>query len=219
MVPRPGTVPEDFGTTPGTTAELLVDLGFTKRHPGFQAEGLAWRPDGSTIKGVEPKNDTVPIEVGPGESFELYVEAAANPDIGGDTFQGATPLGSRSTAGTKPIYKLRALEIVERDDTVWELQQDFWVLRGLMAELPPTVPAVRTCSACSNARPTPSTRTTSPAPPRTPERSSHRHSPSPPAPPRTGPSPSVTPTSTPPGSGRSARRSASALARSRTCST
>jgi len=131
-----GTVPADFGTAPGTTAELLVDLGFTKRHPGFQAEGLAWRPDGSTIKGVEPKNDTVPLEVGPGESFELYVEAAANPDIGGDTFQGATPLGSRSTAGSKPIYKLRALEIVERDDTVWELQQDFWVLRGLMAELP-----------------------------------------------------------------------------------
>ena len=131
-----GTVPADFGTAPGTTAELLVDLGFTKRHPGFQAEGLAWRPDGSTIKGVEPKNDTVPIEVGPGESFELYVEAAANPDIGGDSFQGATPLGSRSTAGTKPIYKLKALEIVERDDTVWELQQDFWVLRGLMAELP-----------------------------------------------------------------------------------
>src|SRR4051812_46978977 len=66
-----GTVPSDFGTAPGTTTELLVDLGFTKRHPGFQAEGLAWRPDGSTIKGVEPKNDTVPVEVGPGESFEL----------------------------------------------------------------------------------------------------------------------------------------------------
>lgn len=131
-----GTVPSDFGTAPGTTTELLVDLGFTKRHPGFQAEGLAWRPDGSTIKGVEPKNDTVPVEVGPGQSFELYVEAAANPDIGGDGFQGATPLGSRSTAGSKPIYRLTALELVERDDTVWELQQDFWVLRGLMAELP-----------------------------------------------------------------------------------
>ncbi|MEG8034899.1 hypothetical protein QP157_06045 [Sphingomonas sp. LR61] len=131
-----GTVPADFGTAPGTTAELLVDLGFTKRHPGFQAEGLAYRPDGSTIKGVEPRNDTVPVEVGAGESFELYVEAGANPDIGGDSFQGATPLGSRSTAGDKPIYRVRALELVERDDTVWELQQDFWVLRGLMAELP-----------------------------------------------------------------------------------
>ncbi len=131
-----GTVPADFGTAPGTTAELLVDLGFTKRHPGFQAEGLAYRTDGSTIKGVEPRNDTVPVEVGPGESFELYVEAGANPDIGGDSFQGATPLGSRSTAGDEPIYRVRSLELVERDDTVWELQQDLWVLRGLMAELP-----------------------------------------------------------------------------------
>ncbi|MCA5922757.1 alpha-mannosidase [Curtobacterium oceanosedimentum] len=131
-----GTVPSDFGTAPGTTAELFVDLGFTKRHPGFQAEGLAFRPDGSTIKAVEPRNNAVPLAVGPGESFELYVEAGANPDIGGDSFQGATPLGSRSTAGDRPIYRLRALEVVERDDTVWELQQDLWVLRGLMAELP-----------------------------------------------------------------------------------
>ncbi|WIA99833.1 glycoside hydrolase family 38 C-terminal domain-containing protein [Curtobacterium sp. MCBA15_012] len=131
-----GTVPADFGTDPGTTAELRVDLGFSGRQPGFQAEGLAWRPDGTTVKGIEPLNDTVPLEVGAGGTFELYVEAAANPDIGGDHFQGATPLGSRATAGTEPIYRLRALELVERDDTVWELQQDVRVLRGLMAELP-----------------------------------------------------------------------------------
>ncbi|PZE69611.1 glycoside hydrolase family 38 C-terminal domain-containing protein [Curtobacterium sp. MCBD17_021] len=131
-----GTVPADFGTADGTTAELLVDLGFSKRQPGFQAEGLAYRPDGSTIKAIEPRNDTVPLPVGPGKSFELYVEAGANPDIGGDDFQGATPLGSKHTAGDTPIYRLRALEVVERDDTVWELQQDLWVLRGLMAELP-----------------------------------------------------------------------------------
>jgi alpha-mannosidase len=131
-----GTVPADFGTAPGTTAELHVDLGFTKRQAGFQAEGLAWRPDGSTIKAIEPLNDSVPLQVGPGESFTLYIEAGANPDIGGDSFQGATPLGSKHTAGDTPIYRLRALEVVERDDTVWELQQDLWVLRGLMAELP-----------------------------------------------------------------------------------
>ncbi|OII36758.1 alpha-mannosidase [Curtobacterium sp. MMLR14_010] len=131
-----GTVPADFGTAEGTAAELFVDLGFSKRHPGFQAEGLAYRADGTTIKAVEPRNNAVPLEVGPGESFELYVEAGANPDIGGDSFQGATPLGSRSTAGDEPIYRLKALEVVERDDTVWELQQDLWVLRGLMAELP-----------------------------------------------------------------------------------
>ncbi|MCJ1714581.1 glycoside hydrolase family 38 C-terminal domain-containing protein [Curtobacterium sp. VKM Ac-2922] len=131
-----GTVPADFGTAEGTTAELFVDLGFTQRHPGFQAEGLAYRPDGSTIKAIEPRNNAVPLAVGPGESFELYIEAGANPDIGGDSFQGATPLGSRSTAGDQPIYRVAALQVVERDDTVWELQQDLWVLRGLMAELP-----------------------------------------------------------------------------------
>jgi alpha-mannosidase len=131
-----GTVPDDFGTAEGTAAELFVDLGFTKRHPGFQAEGLAYRPDGTTIKAIEPRNNAVPLSVEAGGSFELYIEAGANPDIGGDDFQGATPLGSRSTAGDEPIYRLKALEVVERDDTVWELQQDFWVLRGLMAELP-----------------------------------------------------------------------------------
>ncbi|WP_144760361.1 glycoside hydrolase family 38 C-terminal domain-containing protein [Curtobacterium sp. 9128] len=131
-----GTVPEDFGTADGTTAELHVDLGFSGRHPGFQAEGLAFRPDGTTIKAIQPWNNAVPLQVAPGESFELYVEAGANPDIGGDSFQGATPLGSRSTAGDEPIYRLTAVEVAERDDTVWELQQDVWVLRGLMAELP-----------------------------------------------------------------------------------
>lgn len=131
-----GTVPDDFGTADSTSVELRVDLGFLQRTPGFQAEGLAWRPDGTTIKGIEPRNDGVPLEAGPGDAFELYVEAAANPDIGGDGFQGATPLGSRETAGDDPIYHLRALELVERDDTVWELQQDVWVLRRLMAELP-----------------------------------------------------------------------------------
>jgi alpha-mannosidase len=131
-----GTVPADFGTAEGTAAELFVDLGFTQRHPGFQAEGLAFRPDGTTIKAIEPRNNAVPLSVEAGGSFELYIEAGANPDIGGDDFQGATPLGSRSTAGDEPIYRLKALEVVERDDTVWELQQDLWVLRGLMAELP-----------------------------------------------------------------------------------
>ena len=68
-----GTVPADFGTAEGTTAEVFVDLGFTQRHPGFQAEGLAYRPDGTTIKAIEPRNNAVPLEVGPGEAFELYV--------------------------------------------------------------------------------------------------------------------------------------------------
>ena len=63
-----------------TDAELLVDLGFTSELPGFQAEATAYRPDGSVIKAVEPRNAWVPIDAaGP---FTIYLEAAANPLIG-----------------------------------------------------------------------------------------------------------------------------------------
>ena len=44
-----GEVPADWAGVEGTGPEVLVDLGFTAQ-PGFQGEGLAWRPDGTTIK-------------------------------------------------------------------------------------------------------------------------------------------------------------------------
>jgi alpha-mannosidase len=131
-----GTVPADFGTDPDTKVELLVDLGFSGRQAGFQAEGMAWRTDGTIIKAIEPLNTHVPIEAGPGETFELYIEAAANPDVGGHFAYDKTPLGSKKTAGDKPIYHLRTLDIAELDLEVWGLQQDLWVLRGLLEELP-----------------------------------------------------------------------------------
>ncbi|WP_066518006.1 alpha-mannosidase [Curtobacterium ammoniigenes] len=131
-----GTVPEDFGTAPGTRAELLVDLGFSARQPGFQAEGLVWRPDGSIVKGLEPLNTAVPLDGGAGSQIDLYVEAAANPDIGGHFAYDPTPNGSKRTAVTHPIYALRAIEVAEFDEEVFALQQDLWVLRRLMDELP-----------------------------------------------------------------------------------
>jgi alpha-mannosidase len=47
-----GEVPESWGSEPDTTVEVLVDLGFTAEIPGFQCEGIAWRPDGTIIKAV-----------------------------------------------------------------------------------------------------------------------------------------------------------------------
>ncbi len=46
----------------GRAVELVVDLGW-KRHrgPGFQAEGLCYRPDGSVIKAVNPDNCWIPL--------------------------------------------------------------------------------------------------------------------------------------------------------------
>ncbi|TFD32714.1 alpha-mannosidase [Cryobacterium cryoconiti] len=131
-----GTVPEHWAAEEGTRLELVVDLGFSKATPGFQAEGLVWTPDGVVLKAVEPRNRSVPLEVVPGGPVDLYIEAAANPDVTtGFTFV-ATAQGDPATAGTEPIYRLRQVDLALRDDTVWELAQDFWTLTGLMRELP-----------------------------------------------------------------------------------
>ncbi|MBC7441381.1 MAG: alpha-mannosidase, partial [Ramlibacter sp.] len=120
----------------GTRLELVVDLGFSQATPGFQAEGLVWTPDGVILKAVEPRNRSVPLRVGPGGHVDLYIGAAANPDVtSGFTFV-ATDQGDPATAGTQPIYRLKQVDLALRDETVWELIQDFWTLTGLMRELP-----------------------------------------------------------------------------------
>lgn len=130
------------GTVPGAPgAELLFDLGFNSSEPGFQAEGTVYRLDGSIVKAVEPRNAYVPLEGRTGEPFELYLEAAANPDVadGFRDFQ-PTPLGELETAGNDALYTFRQADIAVRDVVVWELVQDTTVLLELMAELPETSP-------------------------------------------------------------------------------
>lgn len=121
----------------GERAELVFDLGFSAAQPGFQAEGTAYRPDGSIIKAVEPRNAHVPLEAMPGERIELFLEAAANPDVGGGfvDFQ-PTPLGEWGTAGDEPHYVMRQADVGMLDETVWELLQDAEVLLSLWEQLP-----------------------------------------------------------------------------------
>lgn len=113
--------------------EMLVDLGYEGDHPGFQAEGLVFAPDGTTVKAVEPFNTAVPIR---GDSVDLYIEAASNPDIGGSWRWGVTPMGDKATAGADPIYRLRSVDLGLRDVTVWELERDVTTLLGLHAQFP-----------------------------------------------------------------------------------
>ncbi|GAA4266487.1 alpha-mannosidase [Frondihabitans peucedani] len=134
-----GVVPEGWGGD-GTALELLIDLGFSTRQAGFQAEGLVYRPDGSIAKALEPFNGYVPLYVAPGDTIDVYVEAASNPDIGGNFFYIPTPLGDPATAGDEPIYSLRRIDLVERDLDVYELERDTWTLVGLMRELDPSLP-------------------------------------------------------------------------------
>ncbi|HEU5487167.1 MAG TPA: glycoside hydrolase family 38 C-terminal domain-containing protein [Microlunatus sp.] len=129
-----GAVPPSWRDVPGTRVEIDIDLGFTGG-PGFNAEGLAWRPDGSIIKAISPDNRWLPIE---GDEIDFYLEAAANPDVGAAMAGGSfrpTPLGDKATAGDDPLYELRIVDVALLDVEVWELLGDIWTLRGLMGEL------------------------------------------------------------------------------------
>ncbi|MFF1571633.1 alpha-mannosidase [Leifsonia sp. NPDC058292] len=131
-----GTVPAEWDAAPDDV-ELVVDLGFTAGQVGFQAEGLVYAPDGRILKAIEPFNGYVRLRASPGDAFEVYIEAAGNPDLGSQ-FVDFVPsgMGRKSTAPDRPLYALRRLAVVHRDREVWELIQDVWTARGLAAELP-----------------------------------------------------------------------------------
>ena len=136
-----GDVPEGWGTGPDTDVEIVADIGFTTEAPGFQCEGIAWRPDGTIIKAISPRNQYIPLKLlGSGMAVDFYVEAAANPDVAQGWTFAATPYGDKATAGTAPQYRLGTIAIAELNQNVWELQQDIRTIAGLMHELPTELP-------------------------------------------------------------------------------
>lgn len=140
-----GRVPAEWAGHDGRI-ELSLDLGFSQAKPGFQCEGLVRTSAGSVVKGLEPRNHHVPVDVGPGEEFSFTVEAAANPDLsGGDDFRSPlafapTALGDRATAGAAPLYRLGAMEVRLVDETVERVRREIIVLVGLARELTATDP-------------------------------------------------------------------------------
>ena len=120
-------------------AELVVDLGFTRGQPGFQSEGLVYTPEGSVLKGIEPLNDWIALPAGQ-DGFDLYIEAASNPDVGSDWTFRPTRLGDRKTAGSDPLYRFGGVDVVLRDRTVSALDRDWTTLAGLLAVLPERSP-------------------------------------------------------------------------------
>lgn len=129
-----GTVP---AAAKGHRTELVVDLGFSQSWPGFQAEGLAYRPDGTVVKGLNPLNTWLPVarEAAGGERIDLYVEAAANPFVFSDAPFAPSQLGEKATAGPAPRYTMARADINIFNGEVWELVQDLEVLGQLQAEL------------------------------------------------------------------------------------
>jgi alpha-mannosidase len=130
-----GTVP---GAWAGRHVEAVVDLGFGQDHPGFSAEGLVYRPDGTAVRGLHPRSHAVPVAAPAegGEAVLFHVEAAANPLIAGPV----TALGDPATAPAAPLYRLGRADLAVFDTVVWELVQDLDVLGQLMHELPVEAP-------------------------------------------------------------------------------
>lgn len=130
-----GTVPQAWA---GRTVEALLDLGFDENMPGFQCEGLVYRPDGTPVKGLNPRNQWVRIgaPVAGGEDVLLHIEAASNPVILDYHPFLPTQLGDKETAGSEPQYTLARMDLAVFDENVWNLVQDLEVLGELMTELP-----------------------------------------------------------------------------------
>ncbi len=141
-----GTVPAEWA---GLPVEAVLDLGFGTDDPGFSAEGLVYRADGTAVKGLNPRNSHVPVAATAlgGEQVVLYVEAAANPVVmhsGPErlTFM-PTRVGDRAGwlhdadhPSGEPLYRLRRLDLAVFDREVFELVQDLEVLGQLERELP-----------------------------------------------------------------------------------
>ncbi|MEU6824244.1 glycoside hydrolase family 38 C-terminal domain-containing protein [Streptomyces atriruber] len=130
-----GTVPKEWA---GKTVEAILDLGFDENMPGFQCEGLVYRPDGTPVKGLNPRNQWVRVAAPAegGEEVRLHVEAASNPVILDYHPFLPTQLGDKETAGSEPQYKLERMDLAVFDETVWQLVIDLEVLGELMQELP-----------------------------------------------------------------------------------
>ncbi|MFG2598406.1 alpha-mannosidase [Streptomyces sp. NPDC048462] len=130
-----GTVPQEWA---GRTVEALLDLGFDENMPGFQCEGLVYRPDGTPVKGLNPRNQWVRVGAPAegGEEVLLHIEAASNPVILDYHPFLPTQLGDKDTAGDEPQYVLARMDLALFDENVWNLVQDLEVLGELMQELP-----------------------------------------------------------------------------------
>ncbi|MGH8879206.1 MAG: alpha-mannosidase, partial [Stackebrandtia sp.] len=120
----------------GEVVEARVDLGFSNYGwgPGFSAEGLIYRPDGTAVKGLNPDNQWLRVtdKALGGEEVVFHVEAAANPRIQGPV----TQFGDKETAPNACLYQLDTAELAVFHTEVWELVQDLEVLDGLMRQLP-----------------------------------------------------------------------------------
>jgi alpha-mannosidase len=129
-----GTVPPGWRDR---TVEVIVDLGFDVNMPGFQAEALVYRPDGSPVKSINPRNRWIPVD---GDEVEFYLEAASNPVLLDYHPFLPTREGDLETSSPRPLYQVRQMDLAVLDVPVYELAADLDVLLEIQASLPDNAP-------------------------------------------------------------------------------
>jgi alpha-mannosidase len=119
----------------GPTLVALIDIGFEPDSgPGFQCEGLVHRADGTILKGIHPRSQWVPLSLDD-TRVDLWVEAAANPDIAAAQFR-PTHLGDGIAPNGPPLYRLVRADVAVLDPETQALEVDLEVLLGWAEELP-----------------------------------------------------------------------------------
>ena len=122
-----GVVPA--GRPAGMPVELVVNLGWLEWPVGCHIEALAYRPDGTVIKALHPRNHWMPLvrdDGGPDPviaddgSFTLYIEAAYNPNV--PSFS-VTELGTKPTGKADERYEFGSVDVTVLDRDML----DFWV--------------------------------------------------------------------------------------------
>ncbi|MDQ0614959.1 alpha-mannosidase [Microbacterium sp. W4I4] len=132
-----GEVPADWA---GKRVEAIIDLGFDINMPGFQCEALAYRPDGTPLKSINPRNQWVAIEAEAGQAVAFYLEGASNPVLLDYHPFLPTQEGDIRTSSPEPLYRVRHMDLAIFETEVFELALDLEVLIELQAELPETSP-------------------------------------------------------------------------------
>lgn len=138
------------GAGPDDVLELVLDLGWFDHSVGGHVVAMAYRPDGTALKGIHPRNGCLRL-TGPGAadvrpdadgSFSVLVEAAANPLL-----LGVPPFVERHDgAGVGPSddpYVMRRADVSRFDQGAWDLARDLEVVTGLIDVLPEDAPRRR----------------------------------------------------------------------------
>jgi alpha-mannosidase len=133
-----GRVPPQWN---GMRVEATINLGFSERGPGFQAEGLVFTPDGKPVKAVQPRNNWAPVVPGtPGGTWSCFVEAVGMPSFMSRGPSRSALLGDRATMGAEPLYTFAGADLVVVDEDAQALALDVEVLLGVMEQLAATDP-------------------------------------------------------------------------------